>query len=34
VLAARDYDAICPLAIRPAPTALVRVGIILTEFPR
>jgi len=24
----------CPLAISPAPTALVRVGLLLTEFPR
>jgi hypothetical protein len=34
ILSAADYDAICPLSIRPAPTALVRVGLVLTELRR
>lgn len=27
-----DYDELCPIQVRPKPTQLVRVGIILTEF--
>ncbi len=27
-----DYAAQCPIAVRPAPTELVRLGLILTEF--
>ena len=33
VLSAKDYDAMCPLHIRPQPTALVRLGVLLTELP-
>ena len=33
VLSAKDYDAMCPLHIRPKPTALVRLGVLLTELP-
>jgi hypothetical protein len=32
-LTADEYNAICPLHVRPTPTQLVRVGIVLTEFP-
>lgn len=32
VLSAKDYDAMCPLQIRPKPTALVRLGVLLTEL--
>ena len=32
VLSARDYDAMCPLNIRPKPTELVRLGVLLTEL--
>ena len=32
IMSAEDYDRFCPLAIAPAPTTLVRVGIVLTEF--
>ena len=32
LLSSHDYDTLCPLAIRPTPTQLVRVGIVLTEF--
>jgi hypothetical protein len=28
-----DYDAMCPLVVRPKPTEIARVGIVLTEFP-
>jgi hypothetical protein len=28
----QEYDAMCPIQIRPSPTELARVGIILTEF--
>ena len=31
-LKASDYDALCPLSMKPPPTALVRLGFILTEF--
>ena len=33
VLSARDYDELCPIRIRPAPTELARVGLLLAEFP-
>ena len=33
VMSARDYDMRCPLQIRPAPTELARVGLVLFEFP-
>ncbi len=33
VLSNDDYDAMCPLEVRPRPTELTRVGIVLTEFP-
>jgi len=32
VMSAADYDALCPLRIRPAPTEVARVGLVLTEF--
>jgi hypothetical protein len=32
VLSAKDYDAMCPLRMRPKPTELVRLGILLTEL--
>jgi hypothetical protein len=31
-LSAPDYDALCPISIRPPPTTLVRLGFVLTEF--
>ena len=33
ILPAWDYDVLCPLSIRPAPTELVRLAILLTELP-
>ena len=33
VLAAKDFDAMCPLRIRPKPSELVRLGVLLTELP-
>ena len=27
-----EYDTLCPLTIRPKPTTMVRLGLILTEF--
>lgn len=30
----RDYDGMCPIRVEPAPTALVRVGLLLTELGR
>ncbi len=33
ILSANDYDAMCPLHIRPKPTELVRLGVLLTELP-
>jgi hypothetical protein len=32
ILPARDYDGMCPLRVRPRPTELVRLAIVLTEF--
>jgi hypothetical protein len=32
VMSAADYDALCPLRIRPAPSEVARVGLVLTEF--
>jgi len=32
VMSAADYDCLCPLRIRPAPTELARVGLVLTEL--
>ena len=32
ILAAKDYDAMCPLRVRPKPTEVVRLGVLLTEF--
>ena len=32
VLPGRDYDNMCPLRVRPAPTELVRLAIVLTEL--
>jgi hypothetical protein len=32
VLSAADYDELCPLRARPAPTEVVRVGVVLTEL--
>jgi hypothetical protein len=29
-----DYEQLCPLAVRPQPTELVRLGLLLTEFGR
>ncbi len=31
-LSAPDYDALCPLSIKPPPSTLVRLGFVLTEF--
>lgn len=31
-MSADDYDALCPMGIRPPPTTLIRLGFILTEF--
>jgi len=28
-----EYDLMCPMNLRPAPTKLARVGLVLTEFP-
>ena len=33
-LTRRDYDTICPMWIRPRPTEIARVGLVLTEFDR
>jgi hypothetical protein len=30
----KDYSQLCPLQVRPAPTRLVRLGLILTEFDK
>ena len=27
-----DYDRLCPLTVRPQPTEIVRLGLLLTEF--
>jgi hypothetical protein len=32
LMARAAYDTFCPIQIRPTPTELVRVGIVLTEF--
>lgn len=32
LLRADEYDAMCPLQVRPKPTELARVGLVLTEF--
>jgi hypothetical protein len=32
VMSAADYDAMCPLTIRPRPTEMARVGIVVWEF--
>ena len=32
IVSREDYDQICPLSIRPTPTATIRVGIVLTEL--
>ena len=32
ILAAKDYDAMCSLRVRPKPTEVVRLGVLLTEF--
>lgn len=32
VMSAADYDAMCPMQIRPTPTEVARVGLVLTEF--
>jgi hypothetical protein len=32
MFSAEDYDAICPLRMRPKPTELVRLGVLLTEL--
>ena len=32
ILAADDYDRMCPVRVGRAPTELVRLGILLTEF--
>ena len=34
VLSAKDYDAMCPLHVRPKPTELVRLGVLLTELEK
>jgi hypothetical protein len=33
LMSAADYDSLCPIEIKPPPTQVVRVGIVLTEFP-
>lgn len=32
IMSSADYETLCPIKVRPAPTEMVRVGIILTEF--
>ena len=32
LLSREDYDQLCPITVRPTPTEMARVGIILTEF--
>jgi hypothetical protein len=32
LMSSADYDLLCPIQVRPKPTQLVRVGLILTEF--
>jgi hypothetical protein len=32
LLSQADYDALCPMTVRPVPTERARVGIVLTEF--
>ena len=32
LMSPRDFDAFCPLAMRPKPTTLVRIGIVLIEL--
>lgn len=32
ILSREDYDKLCPLTVRPTPTEVVRVGIVLTEL--
>ncbi len=32
IMSKEDYDALCPIQIRPTPTEMVRVGIVLTEL--
>jgi hypothetical protein len=32
ILAGKDYDAMCPLSVRPKPTEVVRLGVLLTEL--
>ncbi|MDB5330772.1 MAG: hypothetical protein JWP03_1923 [Phycisphaerales bacterium] len=32
LLSEADYDALCPMKVRPVPTERARVGIVLTEF--
>ena len=33
IMSRPDYDAYCPIEVRPTPTQMVRVGIVLTQFP-
>ena len=32
IMSKEDYDALCPILVRPTLTELVRVGIVLTEL--
>jgi hypothetical protein len=32
IMSRQDYDRLCPIEIRPKPTEMARVGIVLTEF--
>ena len=33
IMSRGDYDTYCPIEVRPTPTEMVRVGIVLNEFP-
>jgi hypothetical protein len=32
LMTSADYNLLCPIRVRPIPTEVVRIGIILTEF--
>jgi hypothetical protein len=34
LMSAADYDTLCPMRVRPEPTEVVRVGVVLTELGR
>ncbi len=33
IMSREDYDAYCPMFVRPTPTEMARVGVVLTEWP-